>query len=58
MDPAEVTVRVEAESDTSDPVGTKSKKILGTNYLVEDLMLPANIGAARQIYEFFPQSQC
>ena len=48
-------VRVEAESETSDPVDIKTKKMLETNSLVEEFMLLANISVARKIYECFPQ---
>ncbi|KAF2842170.1 ribonuclease R [Patellaria atrata CBS 101060] len=49
-------VRVEAESETSDPADVKVKKMLDTNSLVEEFMLLANISVARKIYEAFPQT--
>ncbi|KAL7266696.1 exosome catalytic subunit dis3 [Rhizina undulata] len=49
-------VKVEAESETSDPVDVKTKKLLETNSLVEEFMLLANISVAGKIYEAFPQT--
>lgn len=49
-------VRVETESETSDPVDVKTKEMLGTNSLVEEFMLLANISVAGKIYEAFPQT--
>ena len=49
-------VRVEAESETSDPVDVKTKQLLDTNQLVEEFMLLANISVAGMIYEAFPQT--
>nr|POF08126.1 exosome complex exonuclease dis3 [Quercus suber] len=49
-------VRVEAESETSDPVDVKTKQLLDTNQLVEEFMLLANISVAGKIYEAFPQT--
>jgi exosome complex exonuclease DIS3/RRP44 len=49
-------VRVQTESETSDPVDVKSKELLDTNSLVEEFMLLANISVARKIYEAFPQT--
>ncbi len=49
-------VRVQAESETSDPVDVKTKQLLDTNSLVEEFMLLANISVARKIYEAFPQT--
>jgi exosome complex exonuclease DIS3/RRP44 len=49
-------VRVETESETSDPVDVKTKQQLDTNQLVEEFMLLANISVAGKIYEAFPQT--
>lgn len=49
-------VRVQIESETSDPVDVKTKELLDTNSLVEEFMLLANISVARKIYEAFPQT--
>ncbi|TKA25725.1 hypothetical protein B0A50_05820 [Salinomyces thailandicus] len=48
-------VRVETESETSDPVDVKTKQLLDTNQLVEEFMLLANISVAAKNYEAFPQ---
>ena len=49
-------VRVQTESETSDPVDVKTKELLDTNSLVEEFMLLANISVAGRIYESFPQT--
>ena len=49
-------VRVQTESETSDPVDVKTKELLATNSLVEEFMLLANISVAGKIYEAFPQT--
>ncbi|KAK5717917.1 exosome catalytic subunit dis3 [Elasticomyces elasticus] len=49
-------VRVQTESETSDPVDVKTKQLLDTNQLVEEFMLLANISVAGKIYEAFPQT--
>ncbi|KAF2162342.1 hypothetical protein M409DRAFT_27346 [Zasmidium cellare ATCC 36951] len=49
-------VRVEAESETSDPVDVKTKQLLDTNQLVEEFMLLANISVAGKNYSAFPQT--
>ena len=49
-------VRVEMESETSDPADVKTKELLDTNSLVEEFMLLANISVAGRIYEAFPQT--
>ena len=49
-------VRVETESETSDPVDVKTKQLLDTNQLVEEFMLLANISVAGKIYDAFPQT--
>ena len=49
-------VRVETESETSDPVDVKTKQLLDTNQLVEEFMLLANISVAGKIYNAFPQT--
>lgn len=49
-------VRVETESETSDPVDVKTKQLLDTNSLVEEFMLLANISVATRVYQAFPQT--
>lgn len=49
-------VRVQTESETSDPVDVKTKELLDTNSLVEEFMLLANVSVARKIYDSFPQT--
>lgn len=49
-------VRVQTESETSDPVDVKTKELLETNSLVEEFMLLANISVAGKIYSAFPQT--
>ena len=49
-------VRVQSESETSDPVDVKTKELLATNSLVEEFMLLANISVARKIHTAFPQT--
>jgi exosome complex exonuclease DIS3/RRP44 len=49
-------VRVETESETSDPMDVKTKQLLDTNQLVEEFMLLANISVAGKNYEAFPQT--
>jgi len=49
-------VRVQTESETSDPVDVKTKELLDTNSLVEEFMLLANISVAGKIYDAFPQT--
>lgn len=49
-------VKVEMESETSDPIDVKTKKLLDTNSLVEEFMLLANISVAGKIYTAFPQT--
>ncbi len=49
-------VRVQTESETSDPVDVKTKELLDTNSLVEEFMLLANISVAGKIYHAFPQT--
>ncbi|KAI2466139.1 RNB-domain-containing protein [Annulohypoxylon bovei var. microspora] len=49
-------VKVEMESETSDPIDVKTKALLDTNSLVEEFMLLANISVAGKIYESFPQT--
>ncbi|KAL8869894.1 MAG: hypothetical protein Q9174_003928 [Haloplaca sp. 1 TL-2023] len=49
-------VRVQTESETSDPVDVKTKELLDTNSLVEEFMLLANISVAEKIYKAFPQT--
>jgi exosome complex exonuclease DIS3/RRP44 len=49
-------VKVQTESETSDPIDVQTKQLLDTNSLVEEFMLLANISVARKIYEAFPQT--
>lgn len=49
-------VRVEAESETSDPIDVKTKQMLDTNSLVEEFMLLANISVAAKVYSAYPQT--
>jgi exosome complex exonuclease DIS3/RRP44 len=49
-------VRVETESETSDPMDVKTKQLLDTNSLVEEFMLLANISVASRIYQAYPQT--
>lgn len=49
-------VKVQMESETSDPIDVKTKELLDTNSLVEEFMLLANVSVGRKIYEAFPQT--
>ncbi|EOO02468.1 putative mitotic control protein dis3 protein [Phaeoacremonium minimum UCRPA7] len=49
-------VKVQMESETSDPIDVKTKQLLDTNSLVEEFMLLANISVAGKIYDAFPQT--
>lgn len=49
-------VKVQMESETSDPIDVKTKQLLDTNSLVEEFMLFANVSVAAKIYEAFPQT--
>jgi exosome complex exonuclease DIS3/RRP44 len=49
-------VKVEMESETSDPIDVNTKQLLDTNSLVEEFMLLANISVAGKIYSAFPQT--
>jgi exosome complex exonuclease DIS3/RRP44 len=49
-------VKVQMESETSDPIDVKTKELLDTMSLVEEFMLLANVSVARRIYEAFPQT--
>ncbi|OAA64880.1 mitotic control protein dis3 [Cordyceps fumosorosea ARSEF 2679] len=49
-------VKVQVESETSDPIDVKTKELLDTNSLVEEFMLFANVSVAARIYEAFPQT--
>src|SRR5215212_1296471 len=49
-------VKVQAESETSDPMEVEVKELMETNSLVEEFMLCANISVARKIYDAFPQT--
>lgn len=49
-------VKVQMESETSDPIDIKTKVHLETMSLVEEFMLLANISVAQKIYEASPQT--
>ncbi|KAK3336011.1 hypothetical protein B0T19DRAFT_25576 [Cercophora scortea] len=49
-------VKVQMESETSDPIDVKLKKLLDTMSLVEEFMLLANTSVAAKIYSAFPQT--
>ena len=49
-------VKVQMESETSDPIDVKTKVHLDTMSLVEEFMLLANTSVAAKIYEAFPQT--
>lgn len=49
-------VKVQTESETSDPVDVHTKQLLDTNSLVEEFMLLANISVASKNYQAFPQT--
>ena len=49
-------VKIQMESETSDPIDVKTKQLLDTNSLVEEFMLLANISVAEKIYDAFPQT--
>ncbi|CRK19767.1 hypothetical protein BN1708_000432 [Verticillium longisporum] len=49
-------VKVQMESETSDPIDVKTKELLDTMSLVEEFMLFANVSVAAKIYEAFPQT--
>lgn len=49
-------VKIQMESETSDPIDVKTKQLLDTNSLVEEFMLFANISVAAKIYDAFPQT--
>ncbi|KAL9104120.1 MAG: hypothetical protein Q9163_000922 [Psora crenata] len=49
-------VRIQTDSENSDPVDIKTKELLDTNSLVEEFMLLANISVASKIYSAFPQT--
>lgn len=49
-------VKIEIESETSDPIDVKTKQQLETNSLVEEFMLLANTSVAAKIYASFPQT--
>lgn len=49
-------VRIQVESEISDPADVQTKLQLDTNSLVEEFMLMANISVANKIYEAFPQT--
>lgn len=49
-------VRVETDSETSEPIDVQTKIALETNSLVEEFMLLANISVATRIYQAFPET--
>ncbi|KAK9449115.1 uncharacterized protein V1518DRAFT_394053 [Limtongia smithiae] len=49
-------VKVQTDSETSDPMDIEVKQLKETNSLVEEFMLLANISVAAKIYESFPQT--
>lgn len=49
-------VRVETESETSDPMDVKTKQLLETNSLVEEFMLLANTSVAAKVQSVFAQT--
>ena len=49
-------VRIQTDSETSDPADVKMKQLLDTNSLVEEFMLLANISVAHKVYASFPQT--
>ncbi|KAK0618540.1 hypothetical protein B0T17DRAFT_495729 [Bombardia bombarda] len=49
-------VKVQMESETSDPIDVKIKELLDTMSLVEEFMLLANTSVAAKIYDAFPQT--
>jgi exosome complex exonuclease DIS3/RRP44 len=49
-------IKVQMESETSDPIDIKTKQLLDTMSLVEEFMLFANVTVAAKIYEAFPQT--
>ena len=49
-------VRIQTESETSDPADVQTKALLSTNSLVEEFMLLANISVASKIYTATPQT--
>ncbi|KAM7209316.1 putative mitotic control protein [Naviculisporaceae sp. PSN 640] len=49
-------VKVQMESETSDPIDVKTKEHLPTMSLVEEFMLLANTTVAAKIYNAFPQT--
>ncbi|CCG82269.1 Mitotic control protein dis3 [Taphrina deformans PYCC 5710] len=49
-------VRIEMDSETSDPIDVQTKQALETNSLVEEFMLLANISVATKIHEAYPET--
>jgi len=49
-------IKVQMESETSDPIDVKTKVHLDTMSLVEEFMLLANTTVAAKIYDAFPQT--
>ncbi|ORY87156.1 hypothetical protein BCR37DRAFT_343006 [Protomyces lactucae-debilis] len=49
-------VKIQMESETSDPIDVQTKEALETNSLVEEFMLLANISVATRIYQAYPET--
>lgn len=49
-------VRIQTDSETSDPVDVETKKMLDTNSLVEEFMLLANISVAKRVHRTFSET--
>lgn len=49
-------VRIEMDSETSDPIDVETKQARDTNSLVEEFMLLANISVASKIYQAYPET--
>jgi exosome complex exonuclease DIS3/RRP44 len=49
-------IKVQVESETSDPIDVKAKQLLATNSLVEEFMLLANCSVAAHVRTAFPQT--
>lgn len=48
-------VKIEMDSETSDPIDVQNKQPRETNSLVEEFMLLANISVAQKIYAAYPE---
>lgn len=49
-------VKIQTESETSDPIDVQTKALVDTNSLVEEFMLLANISVAARIYQAYPNT--